>query len=71
MGNVLPTDRRLHRKYDLKGSTWRRTIGPERRAADAHATLKDQDLDMQVGAGHDWDIVKGDSQAGRQAKVDV
>ncbi|GAB4813492.1 hypothetical protein N2152v2_000538 [Parachlorella kessleri] len=48
MGNVLPTDRRLHRKYDLKGSTWRRTVGPERRETDAHATLKDQDLDMQL-----------------------
>ena len=49
MGNVLPSDRRLHRKYDLKGSTWNRSVGPERRAADPHATLKDLDLDLRVG----------------------
>jgi len=28
MGNVLPSDLRLHRKYDLKGSTYGRTAGP-------------------------------------------
>ena len=27
MGNVFPTDVRLHRKYDLKGSTYGRTAG--------------------------------------------
>lgn len=29
MGNVLPSDLRLHRRYDLKGSTYGRTVsGP-------------------------------------------
>ena len=27
MGNVFPTEVRLHRKYDLKGSTHGRTAG--------------------------------------------
>ena len=49
MGNVLPSDLRLHRKYDLKGSTYGRTAGREARAADPHCTLKDLDVDMQVG----------------------
>ena len=26
MGNVLPSDLRLHRRYDLKGSTYGRTV---------------------------------------------
>lgn len=30
MGNVFPTEVRLHRKYDLKGSTHGRTAGPRR-----------------------------------------
>jgi 1-phosphatidylinositol-4-phosphate 5-kinase len=47
MGNGLPTDRRVHRKYDLKGSTYRRTVGEGRRAADPGATLKDLDLDLR------------------------
>jgi hypothetical protein len=29
MGNVFPTEVRLHRKYDLKGSTHGRTAGPD------------------------------------------
>ena len=49
MGNVLPSDVRLHRKYDLKGSTYGRTAGAEARATNPHCTLKDLDVDMQVG----------------------
>lgn len=51
MGNVLPSDLRLHRKYDLKGSTLGRTVGPAARGTDPYCTLKDQDVDMQVGVG--------------------
>ena len=29
MGNVFPTEVRLHRKYDLKGSTHGRTAGAQ------------------------------------------
>jgi 1-phosphatidylinositol-4-phosphate 5-kinase len=47
MGNVLPTDRRMHRKYDLKGSTYKRTVGEEKRATNPEATLKDQDIDLK------------------------
>lgn len=38
MGNVFPTDTRLHRKFDLKGSTYGRTAGARRN--DPSATLK-------------------------------
>lgn len=47
MGNVLPTDRRMHRKYDLKGSTYKRTVGEAKRATDSGATLKDLDIDLK------------------------
>ena len=50
MGNVLPSDVRLHRKYDLKGSTYGRTAGIEARVTNPHCTLKDLDVDMQVRA---------------------
>ena len=50
MGNVLPSDLRLHRRYDLKGSTYGRTAGAAERAENPHCTLKDNDVDMQVGA---------------------
>lgn len=46
MGNVLPTEKRMHRKYDLKGSTYKRTVGREKRN-DPGATLKDLDIDMK------------------------
>jgi hypothetical protein len=39
MCNVFPTDIRLHRKYDLKGSTYGRTAGPEA-LSDRTAVLK-------------------------------
>lgn len=38
MGNCLPTDVRLHRKYDLKGSTYGRTAGMK--AQNPNAILK-------------------------------
>lgn len=38
MGNVFPTETRLHQKYDLKGSTYGRTAGLKR--SDPNATLK-------------------------------
>ncbi|KAK9837682.1 hypothetical protein WJX74_002866 [Apatococcus lobatus] len=44
MGNCLPTDVRLHRKYDLKGSTYGRTAGTK--AQNPSAILKDLDLDL-------------------------
>jgi 1-phosphatidylinositol-4-phosphate 5-kinase len=47
MGNVLPTDRRMHRKYDLKGSTYKRTVGEEKRKTKPEATLKDLDIDLK------------------------
>ena len=46
MGNVLTTEKRMHRKFDLKGSTYKRTIGKER-LQDPNATLKDLDIDMR------------------------
>ncbi len=46
MGNVLPTEKRMHRKFDLKGSTYKRTVGKER-LQDPEATLKDLDIDMK------------------------
>jgi hypothetical protein len=46
MGNVLPTERRMHRKFDLKGSTYKRTVGKER-LQDPDVTLKDLDIDMK------------------------
>lgn len=46
MGNVLPTGKRMHRKYDLKGSTYKRTVGAEK-MKDPDATLKDLDIDMK------------------------
>ena len=46
MGNVLPSDLRLHRRYDLKGSSYGRTVGEERRRTDPDVTLQDNDLDM-------------------------
>lgn len=48
MGNVLPSDIRLHRRYDLKGSTYKRTVGAEVAAANPEAVLKDLDVDMKV-----------------------
>lgn len=64
MGNVLPSDLRLHRRYDLKGSTYCRTAGEEERAVKPHCTLKDLDVDMQVtgaegrGSGQGpWSVV--------------
>ncbi|KAL4451483.1 hypothetical protein ABPG75_007145 [Micractinium tetrahymenae] len=48
MGNVLPSDLRMHRRYDLKGSTHGRTAGPQERGANPFATLKDLDVDMQL-----------------------
>lgn len=47
MGNVLPTDRRMHRKYDLKGSMYKRTVGEEKRRTNSETTLKDQDIDLK------------------------
>ena len=38
MGNVFPTETRLHRRYDLKGSTYGRTAGVK--LTDPNATLK-------------------------------
>ena len=47
MGNVLPTDKRMHRKYDLKGSSYKRTVGEEKRKNNQNATLKDLDIDVK------------------------
>jgi Phosphatidylinositol-4-phosphate 5-Kinase len=47
MGNVFPTGVRLHRKYDLKGSTHKRTVGPSK-VSNPRAVLKDLDLDVQL-----------------------
>lgn len=48
MGNVLPSDLRMHRRYDLKGSTHGRTAGERQRRDNPFATLKDCDVDMQL-----------------------
>lgn len=39
MGSVFPTEVRLHRKYDLKGSTHGRTVGAKK-LADPNTCLK-------------------------------
>jgi len=39
MGNVFPTEVRLHRKYDLKGSTHGRTAG-DRKYSEPGTILK-------------------------------
>jgi len=44
MGNVFPTDVRLHRRYDLKGSTLGRTSA--RKAGDPNTVLKVPSLSM-------------------------
>ena len=57
MGNVLPTEKRMHRRYDLKGSTYGRTVG-KGRLSDPSVTLKDLDVDMTV-CKMQWCIVVG------------
>ena len=47
MGNVFPTDVHLHRKYDLKGSTFGRTVGAGK-FGERNSVLKDLDLDVQL-----------------------
>lgn len=50
MGNVLPSNKRMHRKYDLKGSTYKRTAGKEKMDSEPGATLKDLDIDIKVSS---------------------
>ncbi|CAK0741103.1 hypothetical protein CVIRNUC_001300 [Coccomyxa viridis] len=47
MGNVFPTEVRLHRKYDLKGSLHGRTAGV-RKFTEPDTILKDLDVDMRL-----------------------
>ncbi|CAL8463327.1 g2861 [Coccomyxa elongata] len=47
MGSVFPTEVRLHRKYDLKGSTHGRTVG-SKKLTNPNTCLKDLDLDMRL-----------------------
>ncbi|BDA48811.1 probable phosphatidylinositol 4-phosphate 5-kinase 1 [Coccomyxa sp. Obi] len=47
MGSVFPTEVRLHRKYDLKGSTHGRTVG-SKKLTHPSTCLKDLDLDMRL-----------------------
>lgn len=48
MGNVLPSDIRLHRKFDIKGSRYGRTVGKERKEKDPYVTLQDNDVDLKL-----------------------
>ncbi len=49
MGNVFPTDVRLHRRYDLKGSTLGRTSA--RKSGDPNTVLKVQPPCLLVWTG--------------------
>eukprot|EP00891_Asterochloris_glomerata_P007971 jgi/Astpho2/7971/Aster-06568 len=46
MGNVFPSDVKLHRRYDLKGSTFGRTAA--KKAGNPNTVLKDLDVDLQL-----------------------
>ncbi|WIA13706.1 hypothetical protein OEZ85_007259 [Tetradesmus obliquus] len=52
MANIFVTDLQIHRRYDIKGSTDGRTVGPEGRnkAADGDPNIifKDLDVDMRI-----------------------
>lgn len=51
MNNLLRTDVPLHRKFDLKGSTYGRSSGPDMPPSAVH---KDLDVDMQLHLAPDW-----------------
>lgn len=51
MNNLLRTDVPLHRKFDLKGSTYGRSAGPDAPPTSVH---KDLDVDMRLQLPSDW-----------------
>jgi 1-phosphatidylinositol-4-phosphate 5-kinase len=51
MNNLLRTDVPIHRKFDLKGSTHKRTAGTNPRH---DAILKDLDIDMKLHLAPEW-----------------
>lgn len=51
MNNLLRTDVPLHRKFDLKGSTYGRAAGPDSSPSSVH---KDLDVDMRLLLPGDW-----------------
>eukprot|EP00879_Flechtneria_rotunda_P014779 GHRR01015443.1.p1 GENE.GHRR01015443.1~~GHRR01015443.1.p1 ORF type:complete len:930 (+),score=427.73 GHRR01015443.1:117-2906(+) len=50
MANIFVTDLQIHRRYDIKGSTDGRTVGPEAmtKAADGDSTVIFKDLDVDT-----------------------
>lgn len=50
MNNLIPTNVRLHEKYDLKGSIYKRKASDEERKRDL-PTLKDNDFKLQHSSG--------------------
>ena len=55
--NVFSTDRVIHERYDLKGSTLGRTVGAETLARKADCVRKDLDLKRQFNLGSNRDAI--------------
>lgn len=51
MNNLLRTDVPVHRTFDLKGSTHKRTAGPD---PGPNAIFKDLDIDMKLYLSPEW-----------------
>ncbi|CAI5508929.1 unnamed protein product [Closterium sp. Naga37s-1] len=66
MDNVFVTDLRMHRRFDLKGSSQGRST--EKVAVDETTTLKDLDLDLSFHMPASWRALMH-SSAGRGMKV--
>ncbi|XP_027066662.2 phosphatidylinositol 4-phosphate 5-kinase 5-like isoform X2 [Coffea arabica] len=54
MGNLFCTDYTIHRRYDLKGSTFGRITDKPESEIDANTTLKDLDLDFIFRLQKNW-----------------
>lgn len=49
MANILVTDLQIHKRFDIKGSTDGRTVGPAARSeGDPNVIFKDLDLDLKL-----------------------
>lgn len=54
MANMFQTDLQIHRKYDIKGSTEGRTLGPRADDNDPSLIFKDLDLDFKIQLDPAW-----------------